>query len=66
MKGNKIKQMMKYNLDRVRATQTMCVMALYGSNCSAVQPVCMGSRSRKVGFRERFWERTAVDCVEMA
>ena len=42
---------MKYNLDRARVTQTMCVMTLYGPNCNAAQPVCIGSGSWNMGFR---------------
>uniref|UniRef100_A0ABI0NJ95 Secreted protein n=3 Tax=Bos TaxID=9903 RepID=A0ABI0NJ95_BOVIN len=36
---------MKYYLYRAKVTQIMCVVALYGPNCNAAQPVCMGSGS---------------------
>ena len=42
----------------------MCVMALYGPDCNAAQPVCMGSGNWNTGFREPSWERIAVDYVQ--
>ena len=57
---------MKYKLYRVTATQTMCVVVLYGPNCNAAQPMCMESGSWMMGFREPSWEMTTVDYVEMA
>ena len=57
---------MKYNLDRVRVTQIMCVVALHTPNCNAAQPMCMVSESWNMGFGEPSSERTAVDYVEMA
>ena len=57
---------MKYNLDRARVTQTMCVVALYMAQ-TAVQlsQYALGLEAGTWDLKGS-WERTAVDYVEMA
>uniref|UniRef100_A0A8B9X2S3 Uncharacterized protein n=1 Tax=Bos mutus grunniens TaxID=30521 RepID=A0A8B9X2S3_BOSMU len=62
---------MKYYLYRSKATQIMCVVALYGPNCNAAQPVCMGSGSWTWdleshpgrGFLLVMWRRPEGECM---
>ena len=57
---------MKYNLDRVRVTHTMCVVALYMAQ-TAVQlsQYALGLEAGTWDLKGS-WERTAVDYVEVA